>query len=138
MIGQVHFGLRLVALPRQRCDLGFAGRVMQIDGGLLHAQFLFRQAQIDAALFALQFADDLRLGCLHLGLFHVVFRSAQIAVVLLGGDARIGHGLVERSLRLFQCSLFLLQLLLCAAGVEADHRIAFLHRSAGGGLPNDP
>src|SRR5580700_5016550 len=104
---------------------------MQIDGGLLYAQFLLRQAQIDAALFALELADDLGLGSLHLGLLYVVLGSAEIALILLGGDARVGDCLIERSLRLFQRGFLFLQLLLGAAGIEANYRVAFLHRAAG-------
>ena len=105
---------------------------MQVDGGFLHAQFLLRQAQIDAALLALQLADDLGFGGLQLGLFDVVLGAAQVALVLLGGDARVGDGLVQRGLRLFQRGLFFVQLLLRAAGIEAHHRIAFLHGPPGG------
>jgi hypothetical protein len=53
MVGEVHFGLRLVALARERSGLGAVGSRVQVHGGLLHAQFLLREAQIDAALFAL-------------------------------------------------------------------------------------
>jgi hypothetical protein len=43
----------------------------------------------------------------------------------------------RRGLRLFQRGFLFLQLLLGAAGIEADHRVAFLHRAAGRRLPHD-
>src|SRR5205085_7633380 len=57
-------------------------------------------------------------------------RIRQFALILLGRDPRLGHRLIERGLSLSQLRLFLLKLLLCAAGIEADDRLAFFDRFA--------
>ena len=58
-------------------------------------------------------------------------------MVLLGGDVGLGGGLLQTGLRLLESGVLLLQLLLGAAGVEADHGIAFFDCAAGRRLPYD-
>ena len=60
------------------------------------------------------------------GLFDGVLRVGEVALVLLGGDAGLRHGLVQRGLGLLQRGLLLLKLLFGAAGIEADHGLALL------------
>ena len=127
----------LSTLARERGDLGLVGSLVQRHGGLLHAQVLLGQAQVDPALLALQAADDLRLRSLQLGALHRVAGGGQVAPVLLGGDAGLGDGLVEGGLGLLERGLLLLQLLPRAAGVEADHRLALLHGGRRRRQPHD-
>ena len=111
---------------------------MEIDSGFLDTKFLLREAQIDAAFLALEGADDLGFGRLHPGLFDVIFRGAEIALILLGGDAGVSDGLIEGGLRLLEGGLFFVELLLGAAGIETDHGIADLDGASGRRLPDDP
>ncbi len=110
---------------------------MQRHRGLLHAQLLFRQAEVDFALLALQRAHDLRLRGFEARPLYVVARGGEVQLVLLGGDARLGRGLIQRGLRLAKSGLLLLQLLAGAAGVEANYRLARGDRISRRGQPHD-
>ena len=98
---------------------------------------LFGDAQVDAALFSLKTAHDLGFGSFQPGALDGIVRVEQIAFILLGGDARLGDGLIERGLGLAQLGLLLLELLLSAGGIEADDGVARLDRFAGRGEPGD-
>ena len=110
---------------------------MERDGSLRHLALLLGDAQVDAALFSLKTAHDFGFGGFQPGTLDGILRVEKIAVILLGGDARLGHGLIERGLGLAQLRLLLLELLLSAGGVEADDGVAGLDQFTGRGEPGD-
>ena len=85
---------------------------MQRDVGFLDLELLLGHAQIDAGLLGLDAPDEFVGGRAQARLFHVVARVRQIALVLVGVDARLRHCLIERGLRLRELRFLLNQLLL--------------------------
>ncbi len=105
--------------------------------GLLHFELLLREAEIDLAFLTLDGADDGLFGGFELGLFDLVGSGLEVELVLFGGDAGLGDGLVERGLGLGERGCLLFQFLLRAAGIELDDDFTGLDGSAGGGQPDD-
>jgi len=73
---------------------------VQLHRGFLNARFLFRQAEVDLALFPLQRAYDFRLRGFKAGALHFIASRGEIQFILLRCDTRLSLGLVERGLRL--------------------------------------
>jgi len=127
----------VVADAGEGADAGAVGSGVEIGGGLRHFELLLAEPQVDAALGGLDLTDDLLLGDFEGGLLDVELGVGVVAFVLVGGDARLGDGLVERCLGLLKGGLFCWSC--CSAALESkpDHDVALVDHGAGGGQPGD-
>ncbi len=110
---------------------------MYRDAGLPDFQPLLGHGEIERALFALDGADDRFFGRFQARAFGLVLGGGEVESVLIGGDARVSDGLIERGLGLLQRGFLFDQVLLSAAGIEADDGFASLDLAAGRGQPDD-
>jgi len=104
-LGALDFGAGFVTEARLRSDFGIVAFAMKIGGGLLHADLLLGEAEIDFALLAFHGADDSFLGRFKASLFAIEAGAGEIEAILIGGDAGVGLGLFERGLRLIESNL---------------------------------
>jgi hypothetical protein len=110
---------------------------VEVGGGLFHLEFLLGDTEVDAGLFAIDFALDILERGLHSGVLDGEPRVREVALVLFDGNARLGDPLVQGGGGRLELGFLFGQILLGGAGIEADNGVALLHILSGGRHPGD-